>query len=98
MMCGRLDRQPEGVGRDDLRVCRKATTRQEVSTLMIRDSDALLVIDVQRDILPGGALAVPDGDEVALPDLGCPSKADLIKAMEDHVVAEAAQMGTYCRE
>ncbi len=26
--------------------------------------DALLVIDVQRDFLPGGALAVPDGDAV----------------------------------
>ena len=31
---------------------------------MLRDSDALLVVDVQRDFLPGGALAVPDGDEV----------------------------------
>src|SRR5262245_36026695 len=26
--------------------------------------DALLVLDVQRDFLPGGALAVPRGDEV----------------------------------
>jgi nicotinamidase/pyrazinamidase len=26
--------------------------------------DALLVVDVQNDFLPGGALAVPDGDEV----------------------------------
>jgi len=31
---------------------------------MIKDTDALLVVDVQRDFLPGGALAVPDGDEV----------------------------------
>ena len=29
-----------------------------------RSSDALLVIDVQPDFLPGGALAVPDGDAV----------------------------------
>lgn len=29
-----------------------------------RDDDALLVIDVQHDFLPGGALAVPDGDAV----------------------------------
>ncbi|MCH8073957.1 MAG: isochorismatase family protein [Proteobacteria bacterium] len=31
---------------------------------MLRDNDALLVVDLQRDFLPGGALAVPDGDEV----------------------------------
>lgn len=27
-------------------------------------SDVLLVVDVQRDFLPGGALAVPDGDAI----------------------------------
>lgn len=32
--------------------------------LQLRDTDALLIIDVQRDFLPGGALAVPAGDEV----------------------------------
>lgn len=30
----------------------------------LKDSDALLVIDVQNDFCPGGALAVPDGDAV----------------------------------
>lgn len=30
----------------------------------IRADDVLLVVDVQRDFLPGGALAVPDGDAV----------------------------------
>jgi nicotinamidase/pyrazinamidase len=29
-----------------------------------RAHDALLIVDVQRDFLPGGALAVPAGDEV----------------------------------
>ena len=29
-----------------------------------RARDALLIVDVQRDFLPGGALAVPAGDEV----------------------------------
>lgn len=29
-----------------------------------RDGDALLVVDVQNDFLPGGALAVPEGDAV----------------------------------
>ena len=27
-------------------------------------TDALIVVDVQRDFCPGGALAVPDGDQV----------------------------------
>ncbi|WFT83588.1 bifunctional nicotinamidase/pyrazinamidase [Methylobacterium sp. CB376] len=36
------------------------------------ETDVLLVVDVQRDFLPGGALAVPDGDAVLGPinDLG----------------------------
>ena len=33
-----------------------------------RARDALLIVDVQRDFLPGGALAVPNGDEI-LPSL-----------------------------
>ncbi len=33
----------------------------------IRPTDALLVIDVQRDFCPGGALAVTDGDAVVAP-------------------------------
>ena len=32
-----------------------------------RDGDALLVVDVQRDFLPGGALGVADGDRVLAP-------------------------------
>ena len=32
-----------------------------------RPGDALLVIDVQRDFLPGGTLAVPGGEEVVEP-------------------------------
>src|SRR5437868_3700655 len=31
---------------------------------MFKPGDALLVVDVQNDFCPGGALAVPDGDEV----------------------------------
>jgi nicotinamidase/pyrazinamidase len=31
------------------------------------DSDVLIVVDVQVDFLPGGALAVPDGDAVIAP-------------------------------
>jgi nicotinamidase-related amidase len=33
----------------------------------IGDTDILIVIDVQNDFCPGGALAVPGGDEVATP-------------------------------
>ncbi|WP_341702240.1 bifunctional nicotinamidase/pyrazinamidase [Ferrovibrio sp.] len=33
-------------------------------TIEIRPDDALIVIDVQNDFCPGGALAVPDGDAV----------------------------------
>ena len=29
--------------------------------------DALIVVDVQRDFLPGGTLAVPEGDQVVTP-------------------------------
>lgn len=32
--------------------------------MLIRKTDALLVIDVQNDFMPGGALAVPRGDEI----------------------------------
>lgn len=34
---------------------------------MLGQTDALLLIDVQRDFMPGGALAVPDGDAVIAP-------------------------------
>ena len=34
------------------------------ATYAIRDSDVLIVVDVQNDFCPGGALAVPQGDEI----------------------------------
>lgn len=33
----------------------------------LKATDTLLVVDVQNDFLPGGALAVPDGDAVIAP-------------------------------
>ena len=36
-----------------------------MAEVSIGERDALLVIDVQNDFLPGGALGVPDGDAVA---------------------------------
>lgn len=38
-----------------------------VARLLEEPGDALLVVDVQRDFLPGGALGVPDGDAVIAP-------------------------------
>lgn len=38
-----------------------------VPDLNPQPGDALLVVDVQRDFLPGGALAVPEGDAVLAP-------------------------------
>lgn len=35
--------------------------------IVLQPDDALLVVDVQRDFLPGGALAVPGGDAVVTP-------------------------------
>ncbi len=35
--------------------------------------------------------------DTVLPDLGNPTKADLLKAMEGHVLAEAVLMGTYIK-
>lgn len=39
--------------------------------MSLKDDDALLIVDVQRDFLPGGALGVPDGDEVVQPLSAC---------------------------
>jgi len=32
--------------------------------MRLQQGDALIIVDVQRDFLPGGALAVPDGNRV----------------------------------
>ena len=38
-----------------------------VGELSPRSGDALIIVDVQNDFLPGGALAVPEGDAVIAP-------------------------------
>jgi nicotinamidase/pyrazinamidase len=45
--------------------------------------DVLLVIDVQRDFLPGGALAVPDGDAVIAPILRLAESFDHVILTQD---------------
>jgi nicotinamidase/pyrazinamidase len=44
---------------------------------------ALLIIDVQNDFLPGGALAVPDGDAVIAPLNAAMADFDLVVATQD---------------
>ena len=39
----------------------------ERKAIELNDTDVLIVVDVQYDFLPGGALAVPDGDAVIEP-------------------------------
>jgi nicotinamidase-related amidase len=47
--------------------------------------EALLIVDVQHDFLPGGALAVPDGDAVLAPiaELAGSGRFDLVVATRD---------------
>lgn len=45
--------------------------------------DALIVVDVQNDFLPGGALAVPDGDAVISVINNLAEKFELIAATQD---------------
>lgn len=44
---------------------------------------ALIAVDVQRDFLPGGALAVADGDAVVLPIRHLATRAPLVVATRD---------------
>ena len=48
-------------------------------------SEALLVIDVQNDFTPGGALGVPHGDEIAprLNELAASGRFELVVATRD---------------
>ena len=39
----------------------------EQNRIQLQPGDALIVVDLQRDFLPGGALGVPAGDEVVAP-------------------------------
>jgi len=46
-------------------------------------TDALLIVDVQHDFLPGGALAVPDGDAVLPALVAAAADAELVVASRD---------------
>lgn len=47
------------------------TLEPSPGTLQLRADDALLIVDVQRDFLPGGSLAVAGGDAVIAPLNDC---------------------------
>jgi nicotinamidase/pyrazinamidase len=51
--------------------------------MQIGSSDVLLVIDVQKDFCPGGALAVADGDAVIAPILRCMTRFEHIIFTQD---------------
>ena len=48
-----------------------------------RSRDALLVVDLQHDFLPGGALAVNDGDEIVAPVARLAPAFDVVVATQD---------------
>jgi nicotinamidase/pyrazinamidase len=53
--------------------------------MQIEASDVLIVVDVQKDFCPGGALAVPRGDEVVAPILSiAPRFAHIILTQDWH--------------
>ena len=60
---------------------------------------ALLIVDVQHDFLPGGALAVPDGDAVIAALVAAAPTVDLVVASRDAHPADhcsfAAQGGIW---
>jgi len=45
---------------------------------------ALIIVDVQNDFLPGGALGITDGDAVVAPLIAATEGADLIVASRDY--------------
>lgn len=50
---------------------------------MLPDTAALIVVDVQNDFCPGGALAVPQGDEIVPLVNGLVSRFSLVVATQD---------------
>jgi nicotinamidase/pyrazinamidase len=51
----------------DVGVMEKVEVQEEARRVRLLPSDALIIVDVQNDFCPGGALPVPKGDEVVDP-------------------------------
>jgi nicotinamidase/pyrazinamidase len=62
--------------------------------MQIKADDVLLVIDVQNDFCPGGALAVPRGDEVIAPILRIASRFRHIVLTQDWHPADHVSFAT----
>lgn len=56
---------------------------------------ALIVVDVQNDFLPGGALAVPEGDEVIEPLQAASKMVDFVVASADWHPADTAHFDAW---
>ncbi|MGC8548494.1 MAG: bifunctional nicotinamidase/pyrazinamidase [Acidobacteriaceae bacterium] len=56
--------------------------------MKIRGDDVLIVVDVQNDFCPGGALAVPQGDEVIAPILRAAERFEHVVLTQDWHPAE----------
>lgn len=62
--------------------------------MQIDSNDALLIIDVQNDFCPGGALAVPDGDQVIAPILRVAPRFEHVVLTQDWHPAGHASFAT----
>jgi nicotinamidase/pyrazinamidase len=60
----------------------------------IRGDDVLIVVDVQNDFCPGGALAVPQGDEVIAPILRAAERFEHVVLTQDWHPAEHRSFAT----
>jgi nicotinamidase/pyrazinamidase len=60
----------------------------------IRGDDVLIVVDVQNDFCPGGALAVPRGDEVIAPILRAAERFSHVVLTQDWHPAEHRSFAT----
>ncbi len=56
--------RPRARRRNGLVFARIVVNTEIMNTQPLKRGDALLLVDVQRDFLPGGSLAVPEGDAV----------------------------------
>ena len=64
---------------------RPARRHRRGAAVLIRVAQALVIVDFQNDFCPGGALAVPEGDEIAgrLNELAASGDYDLVVATRD---------------
>jgi len=67
--------------------------------ITIQPTDALIVVDVQNDFCPGGALAVPDGDAVVAPiNALAPRFAHIIVTQDWHPAGHISFASTHSRQ